>query len=376
MKQKMICLLLFLLLAGVYIWTNEKVSFYLLMAMVFLVGFSVISNWLGAKSLHVEVITEASDNYSDQQKGTESGDSSGRPKEAEFCQYSNGQITVLFHNTGIFPVFSCLLRMEIMNLLTDSTVEIERRYLIGPFAHKSDRIPVDALFCGRVETDIKQLECRDGLGLTKIPCQSQSKGYFYRYPEIQQLEMDSLLQQRIQNTSQEIYLNRKGNDPTEVLDIRDYQRGDSVKMIHWKLSAKWKKKMVRELDMPSNQDTLLVFALQGETDGEAVHRLVEYVLSVSQGLLQENIHHDALLLNSDGSLIRIYSIEGEESYGAFEKRILNGGIALAGEEVNSYLARHESVWRYSSILYISETEPPEFEGVDGILYVKMEDQAG
>ena len=32
--------------------------------------------------------------------------------------------------------------------------------------------------------------------------------------------------------------NRKGNDPSEIFDIREYVPGDDIRSIHWKLSSK------------------------------------------------------------------------------------------------------------------------------------------
>lgn len=32
--------------------------------------------------------------------------------------------------------------------------------------------------------------------------------------------------------------NRKGNDPSEIFDIKDYTPGDDLRFVHWKLSGK------------------------------------------------------------------------------------------------------------------------------------------
>nr|MCR5543594.1 DUF58 domain-containing protein [Eubacterium sp.] len=241
MKQRILCLLLFIILAGIYIWTNEKITFYLLMTMVIAVVFAVVSSLVAARSLSIEVKTLS------QAEGQ-----------------VNGAIEINIRNKTIFPIFCCDMVIRVMNLLTDSKVDIQRSYMIGPFGRETDKIKLETLFCGKVETDILNAELRDPFSLVKKKCKAVSKGHFYIYPKDMDILADDALKQRTHSSKMENYLGRKGNDPTEILDIRDYQRGDSVKMIHWKLSAKWKKKMVRELDMPSNQDTLLVFGIHGE----------------------------------------------------------------------------------------------------------------
>lgn len=377
MKQKILCLLLFVLLAVIYIWTNEKITFYLLMTMVMAVVFAIVSNVFSARRLEVEVGTgecTAHDNVlwdeEDAVKNTETQDvfDAGKDKNTGA---PNGKIEVSLHNRSIFPVFRCDVVLTVMNLLTDSHSRIERSYMLGPFGMIKDTIYLETLFCGRVETDIDVIECIDCFSLTKKKLKAVSRGYYYIYPEYTYVDTDEALRQRVHSSRMETYLNRKGNDPTEILDIRDYERGDSVKMIHWKLSAKWKKKMVRELDMPSNQDTLLVFGLFGDTRGEDTNRLAEYVLSLSRSLLDEDIHHDAVLLDKEGKLIRVYSIEGEESYGGFEKRFLNGGISVSGEDVNAYVMRHESIWRYSTMIYVSNEKPEELVDIESVIYMEL-----
>jgi uncharacterized protein (DUF58 family) len=54
------------------------------------------------------------------------------------------------------------------------------------------------------------------------------------------------------------YKHVKGNDVSEILQIKDYVRGDSIKSIHWKMSAKMGKLMVKELDTP-NDNSIMVF---------------------------------------------------------------------------------------------------------------------
>lgn len=44
--------------------------------------------------------------------------------------------------------------------------------------------------------------------------------------------------------------NKPGDDPTEVFDIRDYQVGDRLSRIHWKLSTKLNRLMVKEYSRP------------------------------------------------------------------------------------------------------------------------------
>ncbi len=56
-----------------------------------------------------------------------------------------------------------------------------------------------------------------------------------------------------------------GDDPGETYDIREYQPGDSIRQIHWKLSGKLDDIMIREKSFPVD-DTVLILA-ESVSDG-------------------------------------------------------------------------------------------------------------
>ena len=43
---------------------------------------------------------------------------------------------------------------------------------------------------------------------------------------------------------------KKGDDPSEIFDIREYADGDKIQRIHWKLSSKTGDLMVKEGSLP------------------------------------------------------------------------------------------------------------------------------
>lgn len=56
---------------------------------------------------------------------------------------------------------------------------------------------------------------------------------------------------------------RSGDDVSEILKLREFQDGDKLKNIHWKLSAKMDELMVRENSLPKACSTVLL--LEGDT---------------------------------------------------------------------------------------------------------------
>ncbi len=58
--------------------------------------------------------------------------------------------------------------------------------------------------------------------------------------------------------AKEYFKTRKGEDSSEIFDVRDYIHGDSLNRVHWKLSAKEDTLMVKELSQPVNHNHCIV----------------------------------------------------------------------------------------------------------------------
>ncbi|MFQ9394507.1 MAG: DUF58 domain-containing protein [Lachnospiraceae bacterium] len=63
------------------------------------------------------------------------------------------------------------------------------------------------------------------------------------------VEVDPRTRQHMPD-SDEYATDRKGEDVSEIYAIREYRPGDSMKAIHWKLSARTKHWMVKEFSFP------------------------------------------------------------------------------------------------------------------------------
>lgn len=344
------CILLLALAAGIYVWTNNKLSFYLLVLMLVLIVFALVSNLTGTRYLTAEAVT------------TDSG---------ELHDGANGCVRIRLKNRSIFPLFRIRVCLVMRNLLTGSGCEDEEYFFLLPLEEREEVIEAESLYIGRVETDIVSLEGIDAFGLSRCRAASVSRGSYDRYPEPELLQEDLAQTKTESSKSLDRYLHRKGNDPSEVLDIREYQRGDSVKRIHWKLSAKMRQTMVRELDMPSDQDTLVVFGIDETESGRQIHRVISCALNVSWNLLKQEVHHSFIVLSGDGSLQQNYDITSLESYRNMEERVLAGNISVSAEDTNAYIEQHHILNQYSHVFYITDVIP-EYRLSEEIEYMTPE----
>lgn len=286
---------------------------------------------------------------------------------------TNGTISIQLENKSVFPMFQVHIVLWVRNLLTGTEIEIEKFYFLLPREKKKEDIVIGSEFIGRVETDIKTAECIDAVGIDRLNVRSVSRGHFNCYPELSMMNSNLSRHKSRSQKLTEIYLNRKGNDPSEVLDIREYQRGDNVKRIHWKLSARLGHTMVRELDMPSDQDTLVVLGLEGQKSDREIDKLVKFGLNLCWNLLRQDTHHNVILLDEYGYLIQNYNISSEEDYNFFEHRVLEGGINFSAEYLDSYIENNNITGKYAQVIYVTNLERDLGNRNDDIEYIVAED---
>lgn len=123
---------------------------------------------------------------------------------------------------------------------------------------------------------------------------------------------------------------RKG--PGEDCDLRDYRPGDPMRAVHWKLSSKWDKLIVRE-----RADTLVplpLLTLDRFGPPERLDPLLDRALGLSRALLDIQRPHAVLWLNADG-LPQLYPVSDEKELRDCLTALLGSFAPHTGPELDS-----------------------------------------
>lgn len=113
----------------------------------------------------------------------------------------------------------------------------------------------------------------------------------------------------------------RGNTEMNVSEIRDYREGDSLKFIHWKLSARMDELMVRELMDPAEKYMWLYLDLRESseetkvrTDADAWDHFIETTALVSGSLLKMGKKHVVMWIDHVQSKVVSHSIYDEQTF--------------------------------------------------------------
>lgn len=112
--------------------------------------------------------------------------------------------------------------------------------------------------CGELRFHCESIGVRDMLRLFVLPAKAFPELCTVCYPV--RMDVQTETARDIVGTSRDegFLQNRKGSDPSEMFDIREYVPGDDVRSIHWKLSSKTDELILREASEPSHYDVAIL----------------------------------------------------------------------------------------------------------------------
>ena len=230
--------------------------------------------------------------------------------------------------------------------------------------------------CGRIRVCLEDFTCTDLLGIFREKVWGAEEVEFPVYPVKNQANV--LMENRPRaNFSDDLYdQNKRGNDNTDVFGIREYVQGDQVKNIHWKLSEKIDKMMVKEFSMPSKYHILVLADLtRGSGEAAASVEVMNHVISmttaISEGLYMQGLGHtigtiyEGVLLSQD--------VDSRQDLTEFTDKILGIRVRESGDLPNEIFQLN--LWQqYTKIVCVSPVvynleEAPISQATDFMLVV-------
>ena len=180
---------------------------------------------------------------------------------------TKAEYTIRFTNERLLPVHAVKLQLELFNRYTENVTY--ESYCLRNLASARITLPLPTSECGVISCRMKRCELQDLLGLFVISRRFEQELICAVLPEAQkaQVNLDAALD------AVRVLKPKYGGGFSEEHDLRDYRPGDMPNSIHWKLSSKTDKLIVREALAVENCDVYLVLEQPGAHDeGLAVLR--------------------------------------------------------------------------------------------------------
>lgn len=120
--------------------------------------------------------------------------------------------------------------------------------------------------CGQLLCRLEEVRVYDYLGLFSFRKgrKNRSTAQAFCFPKAVPLSLSFRPAPPLLESREERYSPVKpGHDPSEVFGLREYRQGDRLARIHWKLSEKENKLLVKEMSLPLSSRFLLLLDLSG-----------------------------------------------------------------------------------------------------------------
>lgn len=158
--------------------------------------------------------------------------------------------------------------------------------------------------CGAIKISCEQIWVLDILNLFKVRAGKCRETRSIVYPRKLNLLVGLSRTTVGAPKSEGLMQNRKGNDPSEMFDIREYVPGDDIRSIHWKLSSKTDSLILRQASDPSHYNVVLLpdFGLDVAVYPEAaeINTAIAAMYAVGEQLAMKQVAFCMALPSNDG----------------------------------------------------------------------------
>ena len=251
-------------------------------------------------------------------------------------------IRLAARNSSVLPCAAVRFTLERRNALgrigERYTEEITEsiQFPLGPMSTFSLQPTLRMAYCGRVDLSIRRVSVIDMLGLFALPVPERQAvgGSVYILPELQVRSIQTDEAADLGLDSATYSTEKAGGDPSEIFQLRDYREGDARHSVHWKLSSRMNRLIVREFGLPLNPSLHFLLELREDATPASAEAMLGTMLAFSEYLMAREITHTISWIGEEGGL-RTVPVTGPEALAS----TLHELLALPGQARWSALER-------------------------------------
>lgn len=196
------------------------------------------------------------------------------------------EISVRVKNSGKLPVSRIILWMAYENEYSGVRAKEPVYLSVSANSEASVVYRASAHYCGKVDFYFVKGRVWDYLGLFSRKLKCDAEVQINVLPNIYEMHVE--VSERTRNflaEGEEYKQNQSGDDPAEILDVREFRDGDTLQRVHWKLSAKNDDLMTKEFSSPIGCNVLLLLELSHKTGIAYGMKRMDAFMEVTASLL-------------------------------------------------------------------------------------------
>lgn len=253
------------------------------------------------------------------------------------------------YTKGRIPFGGIIVRMKVTNNLTEESF-FQDIHIAGKETKMG--FELSSQYCGNIELAAERFFFFDTLKIFRLSMASDIKEQCLILPNVfpqhihlrdgWSYDMESLEYSKV----------KPGEDMSEIFDIREYEKGDSLKRIHWKLTGKYEKLMVMRPSYPMDNRTALVYDNicldKTQASCEQIDKAVSAAVTTSYSLISNEIRHTLCWYDTQSKDLVSFEIDNKDDIYTILPLFLGCGLGDKREDYNSLNGFEE----YSHVIYV------------------------
>ena len=221
---------------------------------------------------------------------------------------------ITVENRSAFFVLSYEVCVRIGSRCGGSGRKRRFRGALSPLGSETLWCGVRTALCGSTEIRLESVRIFDPLSVFFLRRKEQKKAVVKVMPDFEPMAVEITRRTReFQAEAEEYASDRRGNDPSQIWQIREYRPGDPLRDIHWKLTAKEGELMVKEHSFPSGCAVLIRIELKrADYSEEGFSEMIRRAASLSVTLAEEKCVHMAAWYEEKNERIVRWRVDGAE----------------------------------------------------------------
>lgn len=259
---------------------------------------------------------------------------------AETFQKNTYPFTILVKNTGIFPISGLSMDLHLLDAEKNLVQSSVLHFCVSGKKTSPVSGEITSELYGKFQIVGKNLRLHSPFSLLCFPLPGTFNCQVLFYPTAVPLDV------QVKETTRYFAAESQGFE--EILpggsffptnEIREFLPGDKIRQIHWKLSARTGKILVRDLGKPEGFPVLIFLQLQSihqKNSAQQFSRFLEFTVSLNFSLLEVKCSHFVIWFDTKEQHLVRYPIRTEEELTICMYALLHENLYEAGKDLYDF----------------------------------------
>jgi|GEM_PF-4419813 len=289
-------------------------------------------------------------------------------------KYQKGLVYLNIYQQSIFPLLNIKCSLRIYNTLTKT--EDVKTLELSISGKETRKIPIalTSEYIGEIIVTIDHVRLYDYFNLFAKMIYPASETSIFVLPTYFKTNLikaaDRYAGQYISYATSNSLSRLDGG---EMLGLKEYTEGEDIRHIHWKLSSKFDKPIVKELSDSFEDNILVFYETQTEhVDPVMIHAKVEVFMSFSRSLIDERYPHTVGWFDHTSATYRFVEVRSFEQWLSLQRIFLSIEHKKYNPSTFEYFA-NVPLESYSHVIYITSNDHIPFDTRDQLVVLKCVD---